>query len=183
MNFFIREFYTRYEGDKGVDYVVLSPRGEAADRVATPLRVAKIIPPKDASPDNPSHFAMMKRWEVIGPAYDAWKKGQEIPEDGTPLGAWSHITPELAAHLKRMGILTVEHVRDMGEDTAAKLPFPDARKMPKLAADFLKSKDKSDAIAENEALKERIAAMEEMMAEMDKPKRGPGRPRKETEAA
>lgn len=180
-NFFIREFYTRYENGKAVDYVVLSPRGEAADRVATPMRVAKLIPPENIQENSLSHKVMVARWKTIGPAYEAWKAGNAIPDNGTPLGAWSHVSPAMADHLKRMGILTVEHVRDMSDEHAAKLPFPDARKLPKLAGEFLTGKEKADAMRENEELRERIAAMEEMLAAQTK--RGPGRPKKETEAA
>ena len=100
--FHIREFYTRFRNGKEDDYVVLVPRGEAADRVATPLRVKEIIPKGDLSEDNPSHYALIKRWEVVGPAYEAWKKGQEVPEDGTPLAAWPGVSPEIAQRLRSM---------------------------------------------------------------------------------
>lgn len=180
-NLLIHGFYTDYETGKPVDYVKLSQRGEAAERIVAHRRVKELIPPENASMDSLSHKVMVDRWQVIGPAYEAWKAGTEIPDDGTPLGAWSHITPGMADHLKRMRITTVEHVRDMNPEEAARLPFPDSRKLPGLAADFLSGKDKADTIAENEALKERIVAMEEMLSEMQ-PKRGPGRPKKEEAA-
>lgn len=180
MSFFIREFYTNFDSGRAVDYVVLSPRGEGAERVSTPLRIKDILPPEKPNMDNLSHRVMVERWKEIGPAYEAWKEGNSIPEDGTPLGAWPGVSQAQAEHLKRMGATTVEHVRDLSPEECAKLPWPDARKLPALAGEFLKSQDAAASQRENEALKERIAAMEEMLAEK---KRGPGRPKKEPEAA
>lgn len=185
-NLLIHGFYTNYTNGKAVDYVRISQRGEAADRIVAHHRVKDLTPSAKTNPESMSGRAMLARWEVIGPAYEAWKAGTEIPDDGTPLGAWSHITPAMAEHLKRMHILTVEHVRDMSDEEAARLPFPDSRKLPKLAADFLSGKDKADMARENEELKERMAALEEFleakMAEEPK-KRGPGRPPKQKEEA
>ena len=179
--FFIREFYSRYDNNKATDYVVISPRGEAAERVATPLRIKDITPPEYPDMDNLSHRALVAQWAVIGPAYEAWKQGNAIPEGGTPLAAWSAISPSQADHLKRLGATTVEHVRDLSPEVTGKLPWPDARKLPALAGEFLSGKDKATAMAENEALRERIAAMEEMLAEVTQ-KRGPGRPKKDEAA-
>ena len=181
-NLLIHGVYTNYTNGKGVDYVKISQRGEAADRIVAHHRIKDVTPPENPNMDSLSHRVMVERWKLIGPAYDAWKAGTAIPDDGTPLGAWSHITPAMADHLKRMHILTVEHVRDMSDEEAARLPFPDSRKLPKLADEFLSGKDKSDMLAENEALRERLEAVEELLAqrmEAEPKKRGPGRPKKE----
>jgi len=184
-NLLIHGFYTNYTNGKGVDYVRISQRGEAADRIVAHHRIKDVKPPENPNLDSMSHRAMIERWKVIGPAYEAWKAGTEIPDDGTPLGAWSHITPAMAEHLKRMHILTVEHVRDMSDEEAARLPFPDSRKLPKLAGDFLGGKEKADMARENEELRERMEALEELlsakMAGEEPKKRGPGRPPKQKE--
>lgn len=175
--FFIREFYTNYDSGKPVDYVVISPRGEGAERVATPLRIKDITPPERPNMESLGHRVMVARWADIGPAYEAWKAGNSIPDHGTPLGAWAGISTAQAEHLKRLGATTVENVAALSQEDCAKLPWPDARKLPNLAAAFLEGQKEASAQRENEALKERIAAMEELLVEM--PKRGPGRPRKE----
>ena len=121
---------------------------------------------------------------MIGPAYEAWKKGQELPVEGTPLQAWSAVTPEQVQMFKAMGIHTVEEVRDMSENALQGLRFPNARDMPKLAHDFLESGDLTARDKRIADLEKQIEAMAEMMDAKPKTKRGPGRPRKdETEAA
>ena len=85
--------------------------------------------------------------------------------------------------LRRLGIKTVEDVANMSESTATKLPFPNARKLSGLAAEFLSGKSKADTEAELADMREKMLAMEEMLAEQMAEKRKPGRPRKEAEAA
>ncbi len=182
-------FKTVYKGDKEQDWVLVAPVGEAFERTKTWHRVDKIRPPEDWDENRKSsltYIDMAEKWKVIGPAYDAWKQGQAIPVDGTPLAAWSGVTAEKAEVLKQMGIYTVEQERDMSETAYAKLPFPNARDLPKLAGEFLSGKDKASLAEENARMKERMEAMETMLEEMSKgtPKRGPGRPKKaDSEAA
>lgn len=185
MTFRVVKFETKYESGKAVDMVLIAPLGEAFERTKTWHQVSKLVPPKDPSREvreADTFVAMSARWEIIGPAYDAWKAGMEIPEGGTPLAAWAGVTAEQAEVLRALGIRSVEDVRDMTDGTISRLPFPNGRQMPKLARDFLDGADAAKKDAENSELKERIAAMEEMLAEAmaAKPaKRGPGRPRKE----
>ena len=183
-NFVITGFKTSYNGQKAVDMVEIAPSGEAFDRTKTWHRIPSLKPPENPNLDSMSHLAMIERWKVIGPAYEAWRSGNAIPEDGTPLAAWSAVTPEQADVFKRMGIRTIEDVADMGEGATAKLPFPNARKFPQLAKDFLSGKSKADAAIEMDAMREKMAAMEEMLAGYmnTEEKRGPGRPRKEAAA-
>lgn len=47
-------------------------------------------------------------WPAIEPYYEAWLKGQEEPEDGTPLSAWPGLTRGQADALKAINIRTVE---------------------------------------------------------------------------
>lgn len=186
----ILEFKTDYRlGKEPVDKVLIAPKGEGHLKTQTWHRVAKLRPPEDADEntrDSLSYRDMEAKWSVIGPAYEAWKKGAEIPENGTPLAAWPGVTADMARVFVSMGIRTVEDVRDMGDGAISKLPFPNARKMPDLARKWLEGTDAAAKDAENAELRERIAAMEEMLSERaeEKPKRGPGRPKKtETEAA
>lgn len=182
----ILEFKTEYApGKDGVDLVLLAPKGEGHLKTQTWKRVKTLIPPEnvdDATKASATYQDMAAKWYVIGPAYDAWKAGNELPETGTPLAAWSGVTNDMARALVAMGIKTVEDVRDMGDGAISKLAFPNARKLPELAGKFLEGKDLAQRDAENADLKERLAAMEEMLAEtLEKPKRG--RPKKEPEAA
>lgn len=195
-------FKTKYRntpnGTVPQDWVEIAPSGDAFQSVRTWHRIDHIRPPDEGDVDDRTrdsdHFAALKgRWQVVGPAYEAWKQGQEIPDEGTPLEAWSGVTPELCGHLKRnFGIRTVEELAALSPDHAVKLPHPNARALPDVASKWLGGQD-STARAEKERETEaRMKAMEELIAELseknaaleaDKPKRGPGRPKKESEAA
>jgi len=177
MSFAVLEFKTVYKGDKSTDYVLIAPRGEGFERVRTWHRVDTLKPSERV--EGQMGEIMQSRWNVIEPAYNAWKKGEEVPENGTPLGAWAAVSLDQAKHLRSMGIVTVEQVAKLDDATISALPFPGRRELPALAEAFLDSKSATDLAAQNHALQERIAAMEEMLTEsMGEKKRGPGRPRK-----
>jgi hypothetical protein len=183
-DFVVCGFKAEYNADKVTEWVEMAPSGEAFDKTRTWHRIKDIRPPdKTDRPDGMSYKVMVARWDIIQPKYDAWKRNEDIPDDGTPLAAWSGVSAEMAAHLKTMGIRTVEGVRDMGEGVFTRLPFPNARQMPKLAGAFLSSIGDAEKDRELTDMRERMAAMEEMLAESGAVKRGPGRPKKEAEAA
>jgi len=123
---------------------------------------------------------MVAKWSVIEPRYNAWRQGNEVPETGTPLGVWGGVTQEQSDRLRSMGIRTVEDVVAMNDATCEKLGWASARKLPAMAKTFLESSDVAAKDAEIASMRERMAAMEAMLAETmnaeEKPKRG--RPRK-----
>jgi len=183
-DFVVCDFKIDYKGDKATEWVLLAPSGEAFERTKTWHRIKDIRPPENSDrADSMSHKFKVARWAVIGPKYEAWLRKEDIPEDGTPIAAWAGVSVEQASHLRAMGIKTVEGVRDMGEGVFARLPFPNARQLPKLAAAFLASISDAEKDRELTEMRERMAAMEEMLAEQGAVKRGPGRPKKEAEAA
>lgn len=169
-----------------VDWVEIAPSGEAYERTHTWHRIKDLMPPKNVDEvraNSPAFMVLKARWAQIGPRYEAWKQGMELPESGTPLAAWAGVTQEQAQVLTRMGLMTVESVRDMSESAIVRLPFPNARKLPKLAADFLSSKGEAQKDAQIAEMQERMKIMEEMIAAQSPEKRGPGRPKKQEEAA
>lgn len=176
----IMDFKTEYKGDAAVDWVLIGPMGEAIERTQTWQRIDKIRPPNHVDENSPSMMAMKARWDQIEPAYRAWKSGSDVPDDGMPLGAWSGVTTAQADLLRKMGFTTVEKVTLMKEADIAKLPFPGARKLPEMAREYLEGKDKADLLAQNQALAEKLAQLEEAL-NAQAPKRG--RPRKTEEEA
>ncbi|MGL5737159.1 MAG: hypothetical protein ACRCYS_20045 [Beijerinckiaceae bacterium] len=185
-DFVVCGFKTEYRGERAIDWVEIAPSGEAFDRTKTWHRIKDLTPPlnvDDSRADSMAHKVMVARWNIIAPKYEAWKRKEDIPVDGLPLAAWSGVSPEQAAHLKAMGIMTVEGVRDMGEGVFARLPFPNARQLPKMAASFLSSLGEAEKDKQLAEMAERMAIMEEMLAAQMPEKRGPGRPKKEPEAA
>lgn len=183
----ILEFKTEYKGDRAIDWVHVAPSGEAFDRVRTWHRIKDVKPPENVDADKRhalTYVDMSEKWKVIGPAYEAWKKGEDVPETGTPLAAWAGVSTEQAAVLKRMGIRTVEDVSTMSDSTTDKLNFPNARKLPALAKTYLDGKGQADTASELVAMREKMAVMEEMLveaskaAEAAKSAKSPGRPKK-----
>jgi hypothetical protein len=193
-------------GREPVDMVLVAPQGAGNDKTRSWHRVDKIMPPetrKDGTPldsvdkDSLSYKDMAAKWSVIGPKYEAWKNNNAIPEDGTPLAAWPGITQEQGDRLKQMGILTVEAIAGMNDRTVEQLGWPEARKLPALAKQFLDGKGDAEKDAKMSDMAERLAAMEILLQEQadekaqlaamlesatkpDAPKRG--RPRKDEAA-
>lgn len=106
---------------------------------------------------------MRARWSMIQPAYVAWKSGQDMPLNGTPLAAWAGVTAEKAEVLRRFGIRTVEDVATLAESQIEKIPLPAMRDMRKAAKLFLDGRGAAEA-AEREA--ERDKEMEAMRARL-----------------
>jgi hypothetical protein len=178
------DFRTEYRaGKEPRDMVLLAPAGEAFERTQVWHPVETLRPTGKLQGEMGRIQA--GRWAVIEPAYNAWKKGEEVPENGTPLAAWPGVNQDQAKFLRTKGIVSVEQVRDMSDSTIEMLPFPGRRDLPKLAKAFLEAQKDSDLAAENARLEERIAAMEQMLLESgkvdDEPKkRGPGRPKRKS---
>lgn len=171
------KFEQRYTKKHGAeDWVLLGPKGEALERTKSWHRVKDLIP-RDLSEmfddeaevvrQSLSYQTMSARWSIIEPQYKAWKQGTDIPDEGTPLGAWAGVTAEQASYLRKFGVLTVEDAAAMDDRTIAKLPFPEPRAIKRMASDFLEQKPVEDVKAENEELKIRLAALEESILAMN----------------
>lgn len=116
---------------------------------------------------------MTARWAQIAPAYEAWKKGQELPINGTPLSVWPALNSEQVKVFRQVGIASVEEVRDLSETQIGRVPLPNMRELKKQAALFLDNSTMADA-AEREAAKDaQIEAMAERLAELEKLIPGP----------
>lgn len=139
-------------------------------------RVSRLMPPDYIENDDGGlkMGALRLQWSHIEPRYEAWKKGQEIPETGTPLGAWPAIDQARADALRGAGLRTVEDVANVTENLLSRAPLPNMRALKEQAIAFLENRSVSARDAEIAELREQNAAMLEMLAELqaDKPKRG-----------
>lgn len=195
----VLSFFTKFKRDpatgetRGVDYVRFSP-AQALNTQITEERVESLRPKDDRDADDDQPNRALKRmymdamWSVIGPAYEAWKQGFEIPENGTPLAAWAGITGDQANALRKIGINTVEELASLEDNKLQRVPMPNAREIRGLAQKFIATGDDTrtaerlnEMEKQNALLAERLAAATEMLEELTKPspKRGPGRPKKE----
>lgn len=138
--------------------------------------ISRLTPPEFMENDDGGlkMAALRSQWNQIEPSYAAWKQGQEIPDSGTPLGAWPAIDAARAEALRAAGLRTVEDVASVGENILARPPLPNLRGLKDQAKAFLENRDLSARDAQISDLQAQNAAMLEMLTELqaDKPKRG-----------
>lgn len=189
----IHRFYTVYEDDpknpgatRARDMVEYGPIG-ATGRTHVTERIDILSRVQKVAGANPSIVAARVMWDFIRPRYEAWKNNQVLPETGTPLAAWNHLTPEQAEILRVNGIRSVEDVSVLTDAHIQRIPIPNLRSIIEASKKFLDSADVNKFAAEMKAKDETIAALTarvDQLAEMvANPKRGPGRPPKTEEAA
>lgn len=159
------QFKTEYAVDpmtqelRGSDWVKWIKKGDAHksevwDKVSRYARLATLPGPNE--------------WTVIGPAYEAWKKGQGIIVDGTPLEAWPGFTAEQAAALRAMNLFSLEDFAKASDAVLQRATFPNVREMQRNARRYLEAKDRDRSIEDKlaardaivEELKAKIAALE-----------------------
>lgn len=137
--------------------------------------------------------AWLDTWKL---QFEEWKKGHEMPRDGTPTKTWPAITKEQQVRLLALGYTTVEDLAMVPDSSLGTIGL-DGRNLRDLARNWIsEGKDKginakklADAetrIADLEQMnadyRQRLAALENQMA-TGEAKRGPGRPRKEESQA
>jgi hypothetical protein len=134
-------------------------------------------------------------WQAIGPAYEAWKKNETIPVDGTPLEAWPGVTHELLRVCKGANMLSVEDVAAMTESTMQRIGIPNIRGIKAKAQAFLDAQrdtakieavlveDRATIARQASELEELKAMIEQLSAQNGgEIRRGPGRPPKQPQA-
>jgi hypothetical protein len=191
----IHRFYTVYEDDpknpgqtRARDMVEYGPIG-GAGRTHVTERIDILSKVQKVAGVNPSIMAARVLWDFIRPRYEAWKNNQELPETGTPLAAWNHLTQAQAEILRVNGVRSVEDVTMLTDAHFTRIPIPNLRSIVEAAKKFLDSKDVNKFSAEMAAkdqtiadLTARVDQLAEMVAKAQE-KRGPGRPPKVEEAA
>lgn len=130
-------------------------------------------------------------------SFEEWKKGNELPREGTPVKTWAMCTREAATRLVAIGISTVEDLAEFPDSNLSVIGM-DGRYLRDMARGWItEAKDKganakalADANVTIENMKakidaqaERIERLERRLESSDEPKRSPGRPRKDQEAA
>jgi hypothetical protein len=188
----IHRFYTVYEDDpknpgqqRARDMVEYGPIGQAG-RTHTTERIDILSKPQKVAGANPAVTAARVMWDFIKPRYEAWKGNQDLPETGTPLAAWNHLTQSQAEILRVNGIRSVEDVAQLSDAHFHRIPIPNLRSICEGAKKFLDSKDVNKFTSEMKAKDEQLAAantridematmLAKLMEERDEPRRR-GRP-------
>jgi hypothetical protein len=190
----VHRFYTVYEDNpknpgttRERDMVEYGPIGQGA-RTRVVERIDILSSVNKIAGANPASMAAQVLWAHIKPRYEAWKGNQELPETGTPLAAWNHLTPTQAEFLRVHGIRSVEEVAQLTDVHIQQFKIHNMRSIIEAAKKFTASVDTVKVAGELAAKDELIAALTarvDQLAEMvanqqDAPRRG--RPPKSEQA-
>lgn len=112
------------------------------------------------------------QWKV---AYEKYKKGQELPLDGTPIRGWTMITGAQQENLIALNILTVEDLATLPSEGMSRIGMG-ALELRRRAEAWLAQKDGVEPNAvkmaslqrENDTLKETVKALTEKVDELSK---------------
>src|SRR3954471_14959160 len=110
--FAIHRFWTNFKPDPKdparlipVDMVAYGPLG-GGDKTVVPATVSSLLDRLQDVGNSQNNIAVAMahaRADWLRPRYEAWKKGQEVPLDGTALAAWSGVSVEEATVLRTAG--------------------------------------------------------------------------------
>lgn len=160
----IYRFYTVYDehpvtkAPRARDMVEYGPIGQAG-RTQVTERIDIISSVQKVAGANPAVQAARVMWEFIKPRYDAWKANQDLPETGTPLAAWNHLTQAQAEILRVNGIRSVDDVALLTDAHFNRIPIPNLRSITEAAKKFMDNKDVNKFTAEMQSKDEMIAAL------------------------
>jgi len=102
--------------------------------------------------------------------YDAWKKGLDMPLDGTPIKTWGAISPSQQKLLISVGILTVEDLSQMNDEGVRRVGMGAVELRRKANAWIAQLNDKGQLTqqmtaieTENDVLKGQVATLSEQV--------------------
>lgn len=147
------------------DWVTFAPSHSPLNAHTTErIRHMKPTPEILAGENGEKTRFMVAKWSQIEPHYDAWKKGNELPLNGTPLSAWPNVNAGMADILKQSGIRTVEEVANLMESQLEKIRLPNMRELRSTAVKFLENKTAAASAERDAARDARVEALEEQLA-------------------
>lgn len=99
--------------------------------------------------------------------YEAWKRGQEIPVEGTAIREWPVVSPSQVRMLQSVNILTVEDLATVTDSTLEKMGIG-ARALQNKALTWLEQANDSGKVAEQVAgLMTRLESLEQTLKDKD----------------
>ena len=178
LNIRVHEFFQKSDpvkDDKGRDtgevivrdYVKYGPP-LMMDRQATVARVDRLLRvrrPVEGS-RNVHETTAWERAEFIRPLYEAWRRGEELPDDGTPIAVLNFLRPEDVAALKRSAIRSVEELATLPDSIIDRVPLPAMKDKRRQAALWLQAQDTNKAAAEMKRRDDEISELKAQMAEL-----------------
>lgn len=156
-----------------VDWVTYSPTSSALTMRNTER--VKQLDPEELAKRNDASGRMDEtgqraaffnaRWSQIKPAYEAWKRGEELAVDGTPLQSWPALRPEHIAAFTPYGVRTVEQVANMQSAIRERIKLPNVDSYIKMAREFIANLDRA-ASAERAA--DQQAQIDDLQDKLDR---------------
>lgn len=154
---------------RDVDYVVIIPRG-GKDRVEK-VYETWIKEQENLSRDGRVPMEWVQQYKA---AYKAWKAGQALPEEGTPLKAWPVASPAQVAQCLSLGITTVEQLAQCTTEAVQRMGMggltlkeratkwlKDSQDQGKMLMALERATSENDMLrTRNEELEARLAALE-----------------------
>lgn len=130
------------------DYVEYGPphARHSQTTIARVDRILKATRPRDNT--NVHALTTWARRELIAPLYEAWKKGEQIVDGGTPLAVLNFLRPEDVKILKTDSIYTVEDLANVHETQIATVRLPGMREKKRQAQLWLDARDTNKASAQ-----------------------------------
>jgi hypothetical protein len=141
------------------DWVEYGPPG-AIDRTCTPEAIRRLARAREPGPDDSQVMRMgWDLWQTIKPQYETWKRGEELPIEGTPLSAWTGARREHVEVFKKHGLRTVEEIAGMNDAMMTRVQLPGLRELKMQAQRFLAASDQNKVAAQLKNKDDQIAAL------------------------
>jgi len=145
-----------------VDHVVLTPQGSKDS-------VTKVVDDWLTTSDAQVREERLPAdWaEKFRSAYEHWKRGEEVPTEGTPLVMWPAISPAEVQACKSIHLLTVEDLAVSNDEAVRRLGMG-GLELKKRAKRYLDaSAGPGKMLAENQALRQELADTKARAAELE----------------
>lgn len=164
------------DSNKVEDWVLIAPvdglaTSQTWDKVSR-FKIGKEIDGRRANSGMKATI-MKARWDAIEPAYKAWKEGHDLPETGTPLLAWGALSGPQIKEFGKVGIRTIEELAEATDAMIDAIRLPGVRKLRETAQEHVTGRGQAETQKELVEARERMAAMEEMIAELQANARKP----------
>jgi hypothetical protein len=99
-------------------------------------------------------------------SYEAWKRGEEVPLDGTPIKGWLRISPAQAETLISIGVRTVEDLAALNDEGLKRVGMGGVDLKNIAVAELQAAKDIGPVVRENAALKQKVSGLEASLSSL-----------------
>lgn len=143
-------------------HVILTPQGskDSVEKVASEWL--------EASDTQVREERLPAEWaEKFHAAFDHWKRGEEIPVEGTALANWPVITPAELQSCKNVHILSLEELAVANDEAIRRLGMGGLSLKQRAIKYLAASAGPGKLIAENKSLQEKFIASEERRVSLE----------------